>query len=391
MRGRRHASRRSCVGDRIGEDLAAPGRACSQPAGSTRRSGGAGPGTARRGGDRPAAGACPARPSWRSRHEAPAGGSWSSGRAGWAARRSRRAPGAEVVPRDVGGGRPSRRGRRPGSRRRDRPDLGPRALRAGRAARPPVRHRLARAARAVPRAGRRPRRARSSTASCSAPGCAAGTPSRGCRPGGSITFITGVAVVRPPRAAAMVTAAFAGVEALTRALALELGPMRVNTIRPGYTDSEMWGAGHATELRAKVAEGLPTGRIGEPEDIAHAALFLMTQPPGHRSRARGQRRRIARGGADMILVTGASGTVGGEVVAALDGHAGPRRRARPVEGHARRRGRGRRPRAAGVADAGTRRRRRRVPARRLERHAGPRAPDRARRARTRWCCSPRAA
>jgi NAD(P)-dependent dehydrogenase (short-subunit alcohol dehydrogenase family) len=98
-------------------------------------------------------------------------------------------------------------------------------------------------------------------------------------PGGSITFITGCAVLRPPRNAATVTAAFAAVEALSRALALELGPLRVNTIRPGYTDSEMWsGLGDAerAELRRRVAEALPVGRMGMPEDIAHAALFLMT-------------------------------------------------------------------------------------------------------------------
>jgi NAD(P)-dependent dehydrogenase (short-subunit alcohol dehydrogenase family) len=96
-------------------------------------------------------------------------------------------------------------------------------------------------------------------------------------PQGSITFITGVAVVRPPRGAATVTAAFAGVEALSRSLALELGPIRVNTIRPGYTDTDMWGPDRS-KLRAKVAAGLPTGRIGEPEDVADAALFLMKNP-----------------------------------------------------------------------------------------------------------------
>ena len=110
---------------------------------------------------------------------------------------------------------------------------------------------------------RRTRRARSWTASCSAPGWPRATPSRGCRPGGSITFITGVAVVRPPRAASTVVAAFAGVEALTRALALELGPIRVNTIRPGYTDTEMWGEDR-TELRAKVAPGFPPAASASP-------------------------------------------------------------------------------------------------------------------------------
>jgi NAD(P)-dependent dehydrogenase (short-subunit alcohol dehydrogenase family) len=98
-------------------------------------------------------------------------------------------------------------------------------------------------------------------------------------PGGSITFITGCAAVRPPRHAATVPAAFAAVEALSRALALELGPLRVNTIRPGYTDSEMWSGldEEAREnLRVAVAAALPVGRMGTPEDIAQAALFLMT-------------------------------------------------------------------------------------------------------------------
>ena len=97
--------------------------------------------------------------------------------------------------------------------------------------------------------------------------------------GGSITFVTGCAVLRPPRHAAMAVAAFAAVEALSRALALELGPLRVNTIRPGYTDSEMWSGLPPTardRLRRAVADTLPVGRMGTPEDIAHAAVFLMT-------------------------------------------------------------------------------------------------------------------
>jgi NAD(P)-dependent dehydrogenase (short-subunit alcohol dehydrogenase family) len=97
--------------------------------------------------------------------------------------------------------------------------------------------------------------------------------------GGSITFVTGVAVARPPGNAAMVSAAFAAVEALSRALALELGPVRVNTIRPGYTDSEMWSGlsdAERDDLRRRVADALPAGRMGTPEDVAHAAIFLMT-------------------------------------------------------------------------------------------------------------------
>jgi NAD(P)-dependent dehydrogenase (short-subunit alcohol dehydrogenase family) len=99
--------------------------------------------------------------------------------------------------------------------------------------------------------------------------------------GGSMTFITGVAAVRPPGNAAMVTAAFAAVEALAPALALELAPMRVNVIRPGYTDSEMWSSlseAARDDLRARVSAAMPVRRMGTPDDIAQAALFLMTSP-----------------------------------------------------------------------------------------------------------------
>jgi NAD(P)-dependent dehydrogenase (short-subunit alcohol dehydrogenase family) len=99
--------------------------------------------------------------------------------------------------------------------------------------------------------------------------------------GGSMTFITGVAAVRPPGDAAMVTAVFAAVEALAPALALELAPVRVNVIRPGYTDSEMWSGlsdSAREELRARVSQAMPVRRMGTPDDIAQAALFLMTSP-----------------------------------------------------------------------------------------------------------------
>src|SRR4029450_1784282 len=79
---------------------------------------------------------------------------------------------------------------------------------------------------------------------------------------GSITFVTGGAVVRPPAHGSMITAAFAAVEALTRALAIELGPRRVNTIRPGYTDSDMWSylaPAARGDLRPRGGAGVPTG------------------------------------------------------------------------------------------------------------------------------------
>ncbi|MGK3961480.1 SDR family oxidoreductase [Sorangium sp. So ce1667] len=101
------------------------------------------------------------------------------------------------------------------------------------------------------------------------------------RAGGSITFLTGGAAVRPRAGASMVSATFAALETLSRGLAIELGPLRVNTLRPGYTDSEMWSflddAARA-ELRRKVSAAMPVRRIGTVEDVGHAAVFLMTNP-----------------------------------------------------------------------------------------------------------------
>lgn len=101
------------------------------------------------------------------------------------------------------------------------------------------------------------------------------------RANGSMTFLTGGMAVRPKLGFTAVTSSFAAVEALSASLALELGPIRVNTIRPGFIDTNMWGflpEEHRDGLRKKVAETFPARRAGKPEDVAHAALFLMTNP-----------------------------------------------------------------------------------------------------------------
>lgn len=99
--------------------------------------------------------------------------------------------------------------------------------------------------------------------------------------GGSITFLTGGLAVRPKIGFAAATSSFAAVEALSGSLALELAPTRVNTIRPGFIDTDMWSflpAEHRDGLRKKVEESFPARRAGKAEDIGHAALFLMTNP-----------------------------------------------------------------------------------------------------------------
>ena len=62
-------------------------------------------------------------------------------------------------------------------------------------------------------------------------------------------------------------------------MALELAPIRVNTIRPGFVDTEMWDFLPEAErdgIRAKVRETFPARRLGTSADIAHAVLYLMT-------------------------------------------------------------------------------------------------------------------
>ncbi len=70
----------------------------------------------------------------------------------------------------------------------------------------------------------------------------------------------------------------AGLIALTRAIALELGPfgIRCNAICPGAIRTAMLLGGQppGSELERQIAERTPLGRIGEPEEIARVALFL---------------------------------------------------------------------------------------------------------------------
>jgi NAD(P)-dependent dehydrogenase (short-subunit alcohol dehydrogenase family) len=99
------------------------------------------------------------------------------------------------------------------------------------------------------------------------------------RPGGSITFTTGIAAQRPRAGWTLVASVCGAVEALTRALAVELAPLRVNAVSPGLVATNLW-AGMTEEacqrMYADAADTLPVGRVGSAEDIAAAYVFLMT-------------------------------------------------------------------------------------------------------------------
>lgn len=99
--------------------------------------------------------------------------------------------------------------------------------------------------------------------------------------GGSMTFLTGGTGGRAKLGLAAVTSTFAAVESLSQSLALELAPIRVNTIRPGFIDTDFWDvlpAADVEEIRAKVRANFPARRLGTPADVGHAAVFLMTNP-----------------------------------------------------------------------------------------------------------------
>lgn len=99
--------------------------------------------------------------------------------------------------------------------------------------------------------------------------------------GGSMTFLTGGTGAKAKVGLAAVTSTFAAVDALSQSLALELAPIRVNTIRPGFIDTEFWDALPSQEveaIRAKVRTTFPARRVGTIADIGHAAVFLMTNP-----------------------------------------------------------------------------------------------------------------
>lgn len=95
---------------------------------------------------------------------------------------------------------------------------------------------------------------------------------------GSITFVAGYLSVRPGKASALQSAINAALEALGRALALELAPVRINTVSPGLLNTQLWD-GLADDKRVTmfetVAQRLPVGRVGLAEDAAKAVCFLI--------------------------------------------------------------------------------------------------------------------
>ncbi|ORX36208.1 hypothetical protein BD324DRAFT_480453 [Kockovaella imperatae] len=95
---------------------------------------------------------------------------------------------------------------------------------------------------------------------------------------GTITFITALGPHLAVPGTAGISMANAAISTLSRTLALELAPIRVNEIAPGIVDTPWWNAmpeerkNSAFENYAKQA---PVGRVGTPEDVADAICFVI--------------------------------------------------------------------------------------------------------------------
>jgi NAD(P)-dependent dehydrogenase (short-subunit alcohol dehydrogenase family) len=99
------------------------------------------------------------------------------------------------------------------------------------------------------------------------------------RAGGSLTLVSGYLSIRPRPNSAIVGAANGALESLTRSLALELAPVRVNCVSPGIIDTPIRAAmpeAARLDMLAKTAAALPVGRVGVGEDIARQILAFMT-------------------------------------------------------------------------------------------------------------------
>ncbi|SEE68873.1 SDR family NAD(P)-dependent oxidoreductase [Ruania alba] len=114
--------------------------------------------------------------------------------------------------------------------------------------------------------------------------CRAFAPALQARRGAIVTLGSSIAV-NPQTSVSAYAAAKGGVESFSRALALELAPVRVNVVRPSLVDTGIWVSGgldpdaYDTLIATRGSE-YPLGRVGRPEDVAAAVAFLLSAGAG---------------------------------------------------------------------------------------------------------------
>jgi NAD(P)-dependent dehydrogenase (short-subunit alcohol dehydrogenase family) len=95
---------------------------------------------------------------------------------------------------------------------------------------------------------------------------------------GSITLTNGMIAHRPRKGTPISTAMAGAIEHLTEGLAVDLAPIRVNAVCPAAIRTDVWNSIPADQREARMAEMTrrqPVARIGEPEEVAEAYLYLM--------------------------------------------------------------------------------------------------------------------
>jgi NAD(P)-dependent dehydrogenase (short-subunit alcohol dehydrogenase family) len=96
---------------------------------------------------------------------------------------------------------------------------------------------------------------------------------------GTLLFIGGTGGRRPAVGLSIVSTFTAGLPALTKSLALELAPVRVNLIAPGFVNTPLSASLLGDQLdkrREELRAMLPIGRVVEPADVAALAVHIMT-------------------------------------------------------------------------------------------------------------------
>lgn len=94
---------------------------------------------------------------------------------------------------------------------------------------------------------------------------------------GSLTLVSGVLGLRPRGTSVLQGAINAALDSLVRGLALELAPVRVNSVSPGMIDTPLWDRLSDDARRAQyeaTAQRLPVRRVGHADDVARAVLYL---------------------------------------------------------------------------------------------------------------------
>lgn len=99
----------------------------------------------------------------------------------------------------------------------------------------------------------------------------------GGRVAGSITYTSGINAYRPNGSNTIMSAANGALASLAYGLAIELAPVRVNVISPGWVDTPIWDQLGMDKQAAfaELAGRLPARRVGTPDDIAQAFSSVM--------------------------------------------------------------------------------------------------------------------